>query len=456
MGPAQWNSKKYCMVKNGWDVEWVVEQRICKTGSQVLYRILVQFIRKSRFRRIHNGFLIRTRTHTHDVRHWTTGYMRLTVKCALFSHTCELACSCVRIHVHVWPMFILATSRHTRARHICVRWNCCCCFFFCSLSFAVFIPNSMTVSWIRQRVDSAIIILQKIKKQKNYLPYLPNTILLLIVIAALNWFRADCWFLWIVSHFLNFSSSVLNWTSRRLWRPITQIEQKQYKNASWKCLCCSQWIMSMWTTSTTGLETALAAAIGSTLQQHTITNNLKGQAHILHIGNGTIGGAGAHHHHNNNNNNNNNHSSSHHHSSHPQSHHNSHSNIQQAVWNRNTICSNHQKVRIELNLTLKYCLCFSRQWVQCDWRPMFQRPTMTAQSRDFHFFFIYFFWLCAMSSTRPKLKMFRRHSFNAAAKPIIEWMLVALWMSGSLALALCVVAHVYTERTPDATDSFSK
>lgn len=45
--------------------------------------------------------------------------------------------------------------------------------------------------------------------------------------------------------------------------------------------------MSVWTTSTTGLETALAAAIGSTLQQHThtITNNLKGQPHIVHIGN---------------------------------------------------------------------------------------------------------------------------------------------------------------------------
>lgn len=50
--------------------------------------------------------------------------------------------------------------------------------------------------------------------------------------------------------------------------------------------------MSLWTTSTTGLETALAAAIGSTLQQHTnsITNNLKGQPHILHIRN-TVGGS---------------------------------------------------------------------------------------------------------------------------------------------------------------------
>lgn len=49
----------------------------------------------------------------------------------------------------------------------------------------------------------------------------------------------------------------------------------------------------MWTTSTTGLETALAAAIGSTLQQHTntITNNLKGQAHILHIGNSVSSGS---------------------------------------------------------------------------------------------------------------------------------------------------------------------
>lgn len=49
----------------------------------------------------------------------------------------------------------------------------------------------------------------------------------------------------------------------------------------------SSWGMSVWTTSTTGLETALAAAIGSTLQQHThtITNNLKGQPHIVHIGN---------------------------------------------------------------------------------------------------------------------------------------------------------------------------
>ncbi|XP_031636481.1 calcium release-activated calcium channel protein 1 isoform X3 [Contarinia nasturtii] len=59
--------------------------------------------------------------------------------------------------------------------------------------------------------------------------------------------------------------------------------------------------MSLWTTtSTTGLETALTAAIGSTLQQqqqqqqkqqqhqHTITNNLKGQSQILHIG--KIGG----------------------------------------------------------------------------------------------------------------------------------------------------------------------
>lgn len=45
--------------------------------------------------------------------------------------------------------------------------------------------------------------------------------------------------------------------------------------------------MSLWTTSTTGLETALAAAIGSTIQQqtNTITNNLKGQPHsVLHIG----------------------------------------------------------------------------------------------------------------------------------------------------------------------------
>lgn len=50
--------------------------------------------------------------------------------------------------------------------------------------------------------------------------------------------------------------------------------------------------MSIWTSSTTGLETALVAAIGSTLQQHTnsITNNLKGQPHILHIGNSSIGG----------------------------------------------------------------------------------------------------------------------------------------------------------------------
>lgn len=51
--------------------------------------------------------------------------------------------------------------------------------------------------------------------------------------------------------------------------------------------------MSVWTTSTTGLETALAAAIGSTLQQHTntITNNLKGQAHILQIGNSVSSGS---------------------------------------------------------------------------------------------------------------------------------------------------------------------
>lgn len=68
--------------------------------------------------------------------------------------------------------------------------------------------------------------------------------------------------------------------------------------------------MSVWTTSTTGLETALAAAIGSTLQQHTntITNNLKGQQHILHIGN-SVGTASVasnlHHlHHNSGSNNN--------------------------------------------------------------------------------------------------------------------------------------------------------
>lgn len=51
--------------------------------------------------------------------------------------------------------------------------------------------------------------------------------------------------------------------------------------------------MSVWTTSTTGLETALATAIGSTIQQHTntITNNLKGPAHILHIGNSISAGS---------------------------------------------------------------------------------------------------------------------------------------------------------------------
>lgn len=107
--------------------------------------------------------------------------------------------------------------------------------------------------------------------------------------------------------------------------------------------------MSMWTTSSTGLETALAAAIGSTLQQHTITNNLKGQTHIVHIGNGGTNGTGAHHHHHNNNNNSN-HSSSHHHTSHHPAHHTSQNSIQQSVWNRNSICTNHQKVRIELIL----------------------------------------------------------------------------------------------------------
>lgn len=66
--------------------------------------------------------------------------------------------------------------------------------------------------------------------------------------------------------------------------------------------------MSLWTTSTTGLETALAAAIGSTLQQHTnsISNNLKGQPHIIHISNGgSVGGSLHHLNHNSNSNNNN-------------------------------------------------------------------------------------------------------------------------------------------------------
>lgn len=67
--------------------------------------------------------------------------------------------------------------------------------------------------------------------------------------------------------------------------------------------------MSVWTTSTAGLETALAAAIGSTLQQHTntITNNLKGQPHILHIGNSISAGSVASnlHHLNHNSGNNN-------------------------------------------------------------------------------------------------------------------------------------------------------
>lgn len=120
--------------------------------------------------------------------------------------------------------------------------------------------------------------------------------------------------------------------------------------------------MSMWTTSTTGLETALAAAIGSTLQQHTITNNLKGgQTHILHFGNSNS--ATPHH-----NNNNTSASSSHHHSNSSSSHsnhqhppathhgsntsffansnpnlsHSSHNNVHSATWARNNICSNHK------------------------------------------------------------------------------------------------------------------
>lgn len=139
--------------------------------------------------------------------------------------------------------------------------------------------------------------------------------------------------------------------------------------------------MSVWTTSTTGLETALAAAIGSTLQQHTntITNNLKGQPHILHIGNsvGTASVASNLHHlnHHNSSSNNNiniNHLQHHlHHGSSPHHSYNSkhskwhpirrrnfnflfypfaaHNNIQQSNHNHNRstgICSNHSKVSV--------------------------------------------------------------------------------------------------------------
>lgn len=117
--------------------------------------------------------------------------------------------------------------------------------------------------------------------------------------------------------------------------------------------------MSLWTTSTTGLETALAAAIGTTIQQHsTINNNLKGPSHIVHIGNGTSNNNGSHPnhhinlagHHNQQQQQQPHHHLNHHNSSHSfyhnNSNHNSNNNLQQAIWNRNTICSNHQKVRI--------------------------------------------------------------------------------------------------------------
>lgn len=141
--------------------------------------------------------------------------------------------------------------------------------------------------------------------------------------------------------------------------------------------------MSVWTTSTTGLETALAAAIGSTLQQHTntITNNLKGQQHILHIGN-SVGTASVasnlHHlHHNSGSNNNININHLQHHLHHGNSSHSKymqslninwtccyfffksladHNNIQQSFLNRSAgICSNHSKVT---KLTIIIFICF--------------------------------------------------------------------------------------------------
>lgn len=143
--------------------------------------------------------------------------------------------------------------------------------------------------------------------------------------------------------------------------------------------------MSVWTTSTTGLETALAAAIGSTLQQHTntITNNLKGQQHILHIGN-SVGTASVasnlHHlHHNSGSNNNININHLQHHLHHGNSSHSKymqslnnqldillfflifksladHNNIQQSILNRSAgICSNHSKVK---KITIIIFICF--------------------------------------------------------------------------------------------------
>lgn len=152
--------------------------------------------------------------------------------------------------------------------------------------------------------------------------------------------------------------------------------------------------MSLWTTSTSSLETALAAAIGSTLQQHTITNNLKGgQTHILQFGNGNL----PTNHHNNNNSSqtnanhisNNGHStntphqysnssSSHsNHQQHPTTHHHgstssffgnsnpnlahisSHNNLHSSNWARNNICSNHKvNLNYYFGFFIKFILSF--------------------------------------------------------------------------------------------------
>lgn len=155
--------------------------------------------------------------------------------------------------------------------------------------------------------------------------------------------------------------------------------------------------MSLWTTSTSGLETALAAAIGSTLQQHTIANNLKGgQTHILHFGNGNPHNNNNHsngvHNHSNNSNGSSgntphhysNSSSSHsNHQQHTAPHHSStssffgnsnpnlshvnHNNFHSSSWSRNNICSNH-KVSSEFGsqfMSVVQRHNFSRTEVQC-------------------------------------------------------------------------------------------
>lgn len=128
--------------------------------------------------------------------------------------------------------------------------------------------------------------------------------------------------------------------------------------------------MSVWTTSTTGLETALAAAIGSTIQQHTntITNNLKGQAHILHIGNsissGSVGSNLHHLSHTSANSNINVNQLQHHHHPPPSHHHNSNSSPHHSYNSKLWFCSCRTFIKFdeffEIRSTIKKCPAINR------------------------------------------------------------------------------------------------